>query len=141
MVQRPQKWLRRKVCLNQLEQMKHSVKFWGYFPLFELLSLHLGGGNNCLNLLKNHFWTHFQNRKQVPYLSGGNEKVWEFEQKSIKISLILLFSEISSRVHVIIHGTFCNLWHYCHFSYWYKVQFGVGCVFCINWLNLTLLGN
>ena len=143
LMQRPQKWARGKVALNQLEQMKHSVKFWGYFPLFELLSLHLGGENDCMNLLKYHFSTRFQNRKTSRYLTWGNEKSWDFEQKFTKISLISLFSDISSRVHVIIHGTFCNLCQYYHFLYWHKGQFGASCVFskCINWLNLTLLGN
>ena len=43
MVQRPQKWTRRKVSLNQLEQMKHSIRFRGYFSLFDILSLNLRG--------------------------------------------------------------------------------------------------
>ena len=63
------KWTRRKACLNQLEQMKHSVKFRGCFSLFELLSLNLRGGYDYMNLLENHFWTRFQNRKRCPYLT------------------------------------------------------------------------
>ena len=80
-------------------------------------------------MLKNHFWTGFQNRKTSRYLTWGNEKSWDFEQKFTKISLISLFCDIFSKVHEIIHGTFCNLWQYCHFPYWYKGQFGTCCVF------------
>ena len=71
------KWGRRKGSLNQLEQMKHSVKFWSYFPLFGLLSLNIGGESDYMNLLKNHFWTPFQNRKTCPYLTWWNENFFK----------------------------------------------------------------
>ena len=89
MVQRPEKWARRNVGLNQLEQMNHSVKFRGWFSLFEFFRVNLRGGNDWMNLLKNRFWTAFQNRKRVAYLTWWNENFFKNDQK---FDQILYFS-------------------------------------------------
>ena len=132
MVHPLENWGRRKVGLNQLEQMKHSVKFTRTFSLFSHLIPNLGGANDSLKCLKIHFSSRLPNRKRGPYQQWGNEKFFKNDPKWTKFHHFSYIFFLFSATESIESYVFCTLWSHLGAEKWH--------ISCSLYLEISAFG-